>query len=86
MKKNTNEKFIKQAKNKSWDQLAKDIISLEKSIRKQKKSKLLNLLKQKLQILENEKNIRVFDTFNMKNFLNKNNEEFELEYSTNTDT
>jgi hypothetical protein len=86
MKKDEKEKFIKQAKNRDWDRLAKDIISLEKMIRNQKKSKSLNLLKQKLEIWESEKNNRVFDTFNMRNFLTKNDEDFESEYPTKTDT
>lgn len=76
MKKNTNQAFINRAKKRSWDDLANDIIKLENSIRKQKKTKLLILLKNKLKILEEEKSDRLFNSFNMKTFLNKNNEEF----------
>jgi hypothetical protein len=76
MKKNTNQAFINRAKKRSWDDLANDIIKLENSIRKQNKTKLLILLKNKLKILEEEKSNRLFNSFNMKTFLNKNNEEF----------
>jgi hypothetical protein len=76
MKKNTSQAFINRAKKRSWDDLANDIIKLENSIRKQKKTKLLILLKNKLKILEEEKSDRLFNSFNMKTFLNKNNEEF----------
>ena len=76
MKKNTNQAFINRVKKRSWDDLANDIIKLENSIRKQKKTKLLILLKNKLKILEEEKSDRLFNSFNMKTFLNKNNEEF----------
>jgi len=76
MKKNTNQAFIEKAKKRSWDDLANDIIRLENSIRKEKKTKLLILLKNKLKILEEEKSSRLFNSFSMKTFLNKNNEEF----------
>lgn len=86
MKKTINEKLIGKAKKRSWDDLAGDIISLENCIRTEKNSKSLILLKNKLKIWEKEKSDRIFDTFDMKTFLNKNNEEFEIEYSTKTTT
>ena len=86
MKKTINEKLIGKAKKRSWDDLAGDIISLENCIRTGKNSKSLILLKNKLKIWEKEKSDRIFDTFDMKTFLNKNNEEFEIEYSTKTNT
>jgi hypothetical protein len=84
MKKTVNQKLIGKAKKRSWDDLANDIISLENCIRKEKKAKSLILLKNKLKIWEREKSDRIFNTFDMKTFLNKNNEEFEIEYSTKT--
>jgi hypothetical protein len=86
MKKTTNEKLVGKVKKRSWDDLAGDIISLENCIRKEKNSKSLILLKNKLKIWEKEKSDRIFNTFDMKTFLNKNNEEFEIEYSTKTTT
>ncbi len=77
MKKNTNQSLINKAKKRNWDDLANDIIRLEKSIEKEENYKSLILLKNKLKILEDEKSNRLFNSFNMKNFLNKNNEEFE---------
>ena len=76
MKKNTNQSLINKAKKRNWDDLAHDIIQLEKSIEKEKNSKSLILLKNKLKILEEEKSSRLFDCFDMKNFLNKNNESY----------
>jgi hypothetical protein len=86
MKKITNEKLIGKAKKRSWDDLAGDIIVLENSIRKEKNAKSLILLKNKLKRWEKEKSDRLFSNFDMKTFLNKNNEEFEVEYSTKTTT
>ena len=77
MKKNTNQSLINKAKKRNWDDLANDIIRLEESIEKEQNYKSLILLKNKLKILEDEKSNRLFNSFNMKNFLNKNNEEFE---------
>lgn len=77
MKKNTNQTLIQKAKKRSWDDLANDIIRLERSIEKEKNYKSLILLKNKLKILEQEKSNRLFDSFDMQTFLNKNNQEFE---------
>lgn len=77
MKKNTNQTLIQKAKKRSWDDLANDIIRLERSIEKEKNYKSLILLKNKLKILEQEKSDRLFDSFDMQTFLNKNNQEFE---------
>lgn len=77
MKKNTNQTLIEKAKKRSWDDLANDIIRLERSIEKEKNYKSLILLKNKLKILEQEKSNRLFDSFDMQTFLNKNNQEFE---------
>lgn len=77
MKKKTNPKITGEVKKRSWDDLANDIISLETLITKEKKRKSLILLKNKLKELEKEKSSRIFDTFNMKTFLNKNIKEFE---------
>jgi hypothetical protein len=73
--KNTN--LMNKAKNRNWDDLVGDIILLEKKIMNEKNSKSLILLKNKLKIWETEKSNRLFDCFDMKNFLNKNNEPFE---------
>jgi hypothetical protein len=78
MKNAKNQDIIEKAKKADWDDLANNIISLEISIRKEKNPKLLILLKNKLKLLEEEKSIRVFDSFNMVNFLNKNEEDIEL--------
>jgi hypothetical protein len=78
MKNAKNQDIIEKAKKADWDDLANNIISLEISIRKEKNPKLLILLKNKLKLLEEEKSIRVFDSFNMVNFLNKNEEDIDL--------
>lgn len=81
-----NKKLLIKAQSRSWDDLANDIILMEKRINKEKNSKSLILLEKKLKIWEKEKFDRIFHSFNMKTFLNKNNEEFDTEYSTKTDT
>jgi hypothetical protein len=78
MKNAKNQDIIEKAKKADWDDLANNIISLEISIRKEKNPKLLILLKNKLKLLEEEKSVRVFDSFNMGNFLNKNEEDVDL--------
>ena len=78
MKNAKNQDIIEKAKKADWDDLANNIISLEISIRKEKNPKLLILLKNKLKLLEEEKSVRVFDYFNMGNFLNKNEEDIDL--------
>jgi hypothetical protein len=78
MKNAKNQDIIEKAKKADWDDLANNIISLEMSIRKEKNPKLLILLKNKLKLLEEEKSVRVFDSFNMGNFLNKNEEDIDL--------
>jgi hypothetical protein len=78
MKNAKNQDIIEKAKKADWDDLANNIISLEISIRKEKNPKLLILLKNKLKLLEEEKSVRVFDSFNMGNFLNKNEEDIDL--------
>lgn len=78
MKNAKNQEIIEKAKKADWDDLANSIISLEISIRKEKNPKVLILLKNKLKLLEEEKSVRVFDSFDMENFLNKNEEDVEL--------
>lgn len=78
MKNAKSQEIIEKAKKADWDDLANGIISLEISIRKEKNPKVLILLKNKLKLLEEEKSVRVFDSFNMENFLNKNEEDIEL--------
>lgn len=85
MKKPKNKKelieFLKQdAKSKNWDELALAIIAMELLLLEEKSDKMLKLLEIKLEIFESEKLSRVFDTFNMERFLNKDIEEYEVEY------
>lgn len=77
MKNPKNKKLVDKAKKRSWDDLANDIIKLEKSITKQKNRKALILLENKLKILEEEKSDRLFNSFDMRFFLSKNNEEID---------
>lgn len=77
MTKKNNTSLINQAKKRNWDDLVGDIILLEKNIRNEKNSKSLISLNNKLKIWETEKSDRLFNSFNMKAFLNKNNEPFE---------
>jgi hypothetical protein len=63
--------YEKQAKASEWDDLAFSIMVLESSIYQEKDVKSLKLLRLKLEIFEEEKSSRVFDTFNMEYFLNK---------------
>lgn len=70
--------LIEQAKKREWDDLAYDIILMEKALTKDHNSKYLNLLKSKIEIWEKEKTSRLFDDFDMKVFLNKNIEDSEF--------
>lgn len=71
----TKRNLTRQAKKRDWDDLAYDLILMEIALRKKGNSKYLNLLKIKIQIWEKEKASRVFDEFDMKNFLSKNIED-----------
>jgi hypothetical protein len=64
-------KHTQSAKKSDWDSLALSIIELEQIILKEKNSKQLKLLNLKLKIYEAEKNNRVFESFDMEYFLNK---------------
>lgn len=63
--------LVKQAREKDWDDLAHEIMLLEIGVRLEEDFKYLILLNIKLEIWEEEKNSRVFDSFNMNFFLNK---------------
>jgi hypothetical protein len=76
-KKELIEQHIQSAKECDWDDLALTIIALEGAERKEKDPKVLELLKIKLKIYEAEKSSRVFQSFNMEYFLNKDMEIFE---------
>lgn len=72
------EKFQEQAKNCDWDDLSFEIINIEYEIREEEDSKLLKLLALKLSIFEEEKKERIFESFDMEKFLNKDFEGLEL--------
>lgn len=63
--------FEKEAKSLDWDDLAFRIITVEYMIIAEKDDNYLKLLELKLEILEDEKKNRVFETFDMQDFLNK---------------
>jgi bisphosphoglycerate-independent phosphoglycerate mutase (AlkP superfamily) len=79
-KKQIKERFIKMAKKKEWDELAYDIITMERALRTKQDAKTLNLLNFKLQIWEKEKASRIFQEFNMKTFLIKSLDDSIVEY------
>lgn len=79
-KKQIKERFIKMAKKKEWDELAHDIIIMEKALRTKQDAKTLNLLNFKLEIWEKEKSNRIFQKFNMKTFLTKSLDDSVIEY------
>lgn len=62
---------VKNAKKLDWDSLAFSIIELEQFLLKEKNTKQLKLLNLKLKIYEAEKASRIFNSFNMEYFLNK---------------
>ena len=68
------------AKKKEWDELAHDIIIMEKALRTKQDAKTLNLLNFKLEIWEKEKSNRIFQKFNMKTFLTKSLDDSVIEY------
>jgi hypothetical protein len=80
-KKQNKQQLMKQAKKRDWDQLAYDIILMEEALRAGLNPKYLILLNIKLQIWEKEKASRIFQTFNMKSFLNKGFDDSDIEYS-----
>ena len=80
MKKENIGNLIKQAKKRDWDELAYDIILMEENIRRGLEPKYLNLLNTKLEIWEAEKASRIFQKFDMKNFLSKSFEQNDVEY------
>jgi len=69
------EVYVKQAKSSTWDDLAFSIICLEEEEKKSKGVKHLKLLRKKLKIFEAEKSSRVFTSFSMDYFLNKDYEQ-----------
>ena len=70
---------IQSAKKCDWDSLALAIINLEQAEQKEKNPKQLELLRIKLKIYEAEKSSRVFESFDMEYFLNKDMEIFDDE-------
>ena len=64
-------KYTKEAKDSEWCDLAFSIMVLESSMRSEKNSKCLKILKLKLKIFEAEKSSRVFEAFDMQRFINK---------------
>lgn len=67
---------IQSAKKCDWDDLALTIINLEQAEKKEKDPKQLELLRLKLKVFEAEKSSRVFDSFDMEYFLNRDMEIF----------
>ena len=63
--------YTKEAKDSEWCDLAFSIMVLENSMRSEKNSKCLKILKLKLKIFEAEKSSRVFEAFDMQRFINK---------------
>jgi len=63
--------FEKEAKSLDWDDLAFKIIMVEYAAMVEEDDNYLKLLELKLEILEDEKKNRLFDSFDMKDFLNK---------------
>ena len=70
------ELLIEEAKKRDWDELASDIINLEQCVRMETNAKLLKLLNQKLEIWEQEKSLRVFNTFKIESFMPQDPEVF----------
>lgn len=73
-------KHTQSAKKSDWDSLALSIIELEQIISTTKQAKQLKLLNLKLKIYEAEKNNRVFESFDMEYFLNKDMSVFEDDF------
>lgn len=68
---------IQSAQKLDWDSLALAIIDLEKAIKQEGTHKQLKLLNLKLEIYEAEKSSRVFNSFDMEYFLNKDMDIFD---------
>lgn len=80
--------FNKESLGLDWDDLAYSIIVLEEAVRQEQQEckkneerdpNILKILELKLEIHEYEKASRVFNSFNMEYFLNKDFEDFEEE-------
>lgn len=69
--------YKKFAQNCDWDELASAIIDLELKITKTKNKKILKKLNIELEIYEEEKACRIYKSFDMEYFLNKDIEYFE---------
>ena len=84
----SNNSFRKKCQNASWDDLALQIIQLESQLHSKVyfKSSKNKVMKEKLEILEEEKSRRVLDCFDVQHFLNKEYEIFEVEYDENSDS
>jgi hypothetical protein len=72
--------FREQAKKQDWDELAYGITVMERAILLEKDDNYLILLKIRLKIWEEEKNSRVFDSFDMEYFLSKDFNEFDEDF------
>lgn len=68
--------LIKESKKRDWDELASDIINLEQCVKMEANAKQLKLLNQKLKIWEEEKKLRVFNTFDMEYFMSRDYDVF----------
>ena len=70
-KKQVIDQFKNEAKSSDWDDLAFGIINIERLVAVEKDSKMLKLLKIRLEIFEAEKMSRVSDSFDMEYFMSK---------------
>lgn len=69
--------YERQAQDSEWCDLAETIITLEQCVAQEKNAKHLKILNLKLEIFENEKSQRVFNTFDLTYFLNKDDFDYE---------